>query len=141
MEPEKPSFRNFIEGIPEETLEQRLGYVDPEGNSQLILNTKSKPIITCIQENAVCSPERLGENLKLRTRQVDLAITAHPGDRGLQIRRVICCWIEANQSTATVRALLEGLWQSDDTKALACVQGLEVVQGIIIFIATSSCVY
>ena len=130
MEPEKPSFRNFIKSIPEETLEQQLGYVDPGNTTELLLYPELEPIITCIQENADCPLENLGKNLGLRPQQISQVIEAHP-DRGIQIRRVICSWIEANQSVATVRALLEGLWQSDDTKALTCVQDLEleVVQG------------
>ena len=130
MEPEKPSFHNFIKSIPEETLEQQLGYVDPGNTTELLLYPELEPIITCIQENADCSLENLGKNLGLRPQQISQVIEAHPGDRGLQIRCVICSWIEANQSVATVRALLEGLWQSDDTNALACVQDLELeVQG------------
>ena len=124
----KPPFSNFIKNIAAETLEQQLGYVDAEKTTQLILYPEPEQIITCIQENAVCSPETLGQNLGLRPQQVNQVIEAHPGNRGLQNRRVICCWIEANQSEATVRALLDCLWHSDDTKALTCVQDLEVVQ-------------
>ena len=60
-------------------------------------------------------------------------IEANPRNRGLQIRHIICSWIEAKQSKATVRALLEGLWQSDDTKVLACVEDMysEVGEGMI----------
>ena len=127
---EKPSFSKFIKNIAEETLGQQLGYVDPEKTTQLILHREPEQIITCIQENAVCSPETLGKNLGLRPLQVSQVIEAHTGNRGLQIRHVICCWIEANQSKATVRVLLEGLWHIDDTKALTCVQDLEVIQSI-----------
>ena len=131
VDPEKASFHNFIKGIPEETLEQQLGYVDPGKTTQLLLYPEPEPIITCIQKNAACSPDTLGKYLGLHSRQVSQVIEAHPGNRGLQIRHVICCWIEADQSKATVRALLEGLWHSDDTNALTCVQDLEleVVQG------------
>ena len=128
---DKPSFSKFIKNIPKETLGQQLGYVDPERSTSLILHPESEQIIACIQENAACSPDTLGKNLKLHPDEVSEVIEAHP-DRGIRIRCIICCWITANESEATVQALLEeGLWQSDDTNALTCVQNLsfEVAQG------------
>ena len=62
----KLPFSKFIKNIAAETLEQQLGYVDAEKTTQLILYPEPKQIIVCIQKNAACSPDTLGENLGLR---------------------------------------------------------------------------
>ena len=100
MDPEKPSFRKFIKNIPEGTLRQQLGYVDPETNQLFLYRPEPEEIITCIQVNAVCSPETLGAKLKLHPQQVSEVIQANTGKRELQIRHIICSWIEANESNS-----------------------------------------
>ena len=125
MDHQKPPFHLFVKDIPKETLEKQLGYVDPEKTNRLILDPElDKMFISGVQQTAACSPGTLGENLSLSPKQIDEAIHAASGNKGLQIRNIVCKWIEANPSRATVQALMEGLWNSDDMQTLRHIQGM-----------------
>ena len=119
----KPTLDSFFKDIPQDTLEKQLGYVDPEKTTRLCLDPElGKNVVSSVREHAVCSPYRLGKALGLSSRQIDEEIQAFSGNKGQQIRNIVCKWIEANPSRATVQTLMGGLWNSDDIQTLRHIQ-------------------
>ena len=150
---QKPPFDTLTRGIPKHQLKKEIGIVNPGKRTQLLLDPDLEWMIDSVQDHAVCSPDTLARNLQLVSHrgnqksgmeqfpageklklslspmQISAIAQAYPGQKSKQLRAVITKWIEAVESRATVQALLEGLYQSDEVQLITRIHDILTAQG------------
>lgn len=107
----KPPFDRLIAGIPQQLLDGSLGHVSPQ-------QPRSDSLISKVVMNSKCLPRSLGESLELDPTAIDDAIHEHPGDKVQQKEGMVYRWIEVKGKMATLRQLLEALYNCDDTNSI-----------------------
>ena len=113
---DKPPFDNLIARVPIGLLKQALG-LEQEGQ-KVVLNPTFIWLLSVLSRALYYGLEKLGASIGLESQQVSDVISAADGDREEQIHYLLLAWVERRGEEATVEALLRGLYDADDTKAI-----------------------
>ncbi len=120
----KPPFSRFmrlVDGIPTDILERPLELVEPEQPTTWQLDSSSPvgSVVSQVAAKASCSPGLLGETLGLGPGAVDDVMGEFSGNAMEQREGMIRQWIEDKRERATLNALLEAFYDSDDIDSVS----------------------
>ena len=112
---DKPPFDILIDRVSNDLLKQALGRREGQ---KVVLNTSFFQLPSVLSRALYCGLEKLGSCIGIKSQRVSDIISAADGDREGQIRYLLLAWVEGCGEEATVEALLRGLYDADDTKAI-----------------------